>query len=65
MQPDQPEMIPAGEVCRLLGVHPKTVKRWANEGKLRCIKTPGGHRRFFRSEILALIQGTDRGGDPL
>ena len=34
------------EAARMLGVGPSTVKRWADDGVLECIKTAGGHRRF-------------------
>jgi excisionase family DNA binding protein len=43
------------EVAALLYVDPKTVSRWAMAGKIQAIRTPGGHRRFLRSEILALV----------
>lgn len=47
---DQEYILP-GEVARLLLVSPKTVNRWTSEGRLRCVKTLGGHRRFLRSEV--------------
>lgn len=34
------------EVARLLYVSPKTITRWASEGKLPSVRTLGGHRRF-------------------
>ena len=34
------------EVARLLHVSPKTVTRWAKDGKLPHSRTLGGHRRF-------------------
>ena len=52
----QPVMTPA-EVARLFHVDPKTVSRWANAGKLRSFKTPGGHRRFYEADIRALLTG--------
>lgn len=39
------------ETAALLGVHPSTVRAWANQGKLPVHRTAGGHRRFLRSEI--------------
>ena len=30
----------------LLGVHPTTLRRWADEGAVDAFLTPGGHRRF-------------------
>jgi excisionase family DNA binding protein len=38
--------ITTGEVARILRVSPKTVARWAKEGKLPHLVTLGGHRRF-------------------
>jgi excisionase family DNA binding protein len=39
------------EVARLLGVSPNTVSRWAREGRLPCLMTLGGHRRFDRAVV--------------
>jgi len=47
----QPEYLTPGEVARMLHVSPKTVNRWAHEGRIACIVTLGGHRRFQRQEI--------------
>ena len=35
-------------------VSPKTVARWAKEGKLPFLKTLGGHRRYPAAEIRQL-----------
>ena len=51
---DSPLLTP-GEVARLFRVDPKTVTRWAMEGKLTCIRTLGGHRRFKADEVYALL----------
>lgn len=39
------------EVANLLGVHPSTVRNWADQGRLPVHRTQGGHRRFLRSEL--------------
>lgn len=39
------------EAACLLGVGPTTLKRWGPRGRLPCITTPGGHRRYERAEI--------------
>jgi excisionase family DNA binding protein len=36
------------EASNLAGVGPSTVKRWADQGLLPCVRTAGGHRRFER-----------------
>ena len=43
-----------GQVARLLGVSPKTVYRWATAGRIPCIVTLGGHRRFRVDDIAAV-----------
>src|SRR5687767_6842212 len=53
------DLLTPAEVAALLYVDPKTVSRWAMAGKIRSIRTPGGHRRFLRSEIVAMIAGGD------
>ncbi len=39
----------------LLGVHPTTLRAWADAGVVRAFLTPGGHRRFLASELTAFI----------
>ena len=41
------------EIGRIYKVSPAMVRRWNNEGKIRSIRTPGGHRRFLEDDILA------------
>jgi excisionase family DNA binding protein len=41
----------AAEAAALLHVSPKTISRWAREGKLGHVVTLGGHRRFSREDI--------------
>jgi excisionase family DNA binding protein len=52
---DQVLMSPS-EVAKLFRVDPKTVIRWAENGKLTVIRTLGGHRRFQEQEVLALLE---------
>jgi excisionase family DNA binding protein len=42
------------EVAEILHVSPKTVTRWAKDGKLPFSRTLGGHRRYPEAEIRAL-----------
>jgi excisionase family DNA binding protein len=53
------ELLPPGEVARMLGVDPKTLARWAKLGKIPSQRTLGGHRRFRRSVVEAIINGED------
>jgi excisionase family DNA binding protein len=43
-----------GEAARRLGVPPRTIQEWARHGKLPCVRTLGGHRRFSAHDIDAL-----------
>jgi excisionase family DNA binding protein len=45
-----------GQVADLLYVSPKTVSRWAKEGKLPFMRTLGGHRRYPEAEIRELAE---------
>ena len=39
------------EAARQLGVHPATLRRWADDGEIPVMITPGGHRRFAASDL--------------
>ena len=52
------------EVAALFRVDPKTVARWANEGRLTTIRTLGGHRRFPEREVLCLLNGAHTDVNP-
>ncbi len=51
----QPEYLTPAAVAAIFFVDPRTVTRWATAGRLTAARTPGGHRRFVRSEVLALV----------
>jgi excisionase family DNA binding protein len=44
------------EAAKRLSVHPKTLRRWADEGDIPCMLTPGGHRRFAMSDVSVLMR---------
>ena len=48
------EVVSSTQAAAILGVHVASIKRWADQGRLRCIKTPGGHRRFLRADVEAM-----------
>ena len=54
IKPDSPLLTPA-EVAALFRVDPKTVTRWAQQGKLHSIRTLGGHRRYSEAEVQAFL----------
>lgn len=58
-----PRLLRSGEVAAMLYVHPRTVTRWANSGKLTSVLTPGGQRRFALTEVLQAMSGQDASRD--
>ncbi|MFM7277459.1 MAG: IS607 family transposase [Microcystis aeruginosa] len=51
-------LITIREASDLLGVSVKTLRRWEQQGKISSIRTPGGHRRFRRQDLLQSGQAT-------
>lgn len=39
------------EAADYLGVHFSTLRRWSDSGKIACFKTPGGRRRYKKSDL--------------
>src|SRR4029450_1660692 len=54
-KPSEPKHLTASQAASLREFSPKTVSRWAKEGKLPFVRTLGGHRRYPDSEIRALV----------
>ena len=50
----EPLMMP-GEVAAMFRLDTRTVARWANAGKIRSVRTPGGHHRYFAADIRAML----------
>lgn len=49
------ELLTITRASEVLGVHSRTLRHWADEGHLPHVKTPGGHRRFFRKDLEQFI----------
>jgi excisionase family DNA binding protein len=43
------------DLSKMFRVGKSTIKRWTDEGKLQCFKTPGGHRKFRPSNVHEFI----------
>lgn len=54
------KLLTSHQVAKLLNVWPETLRRWEKEGKLKPLRTPGGHRRYKESQIKELL-GEDQG----
>ena len=53
--------ISLGRACEMLGVNESTLRHWADSGRLRTFRTPGGHRRFFAQDIEGFIGSSATG----
>lgn len=49
------------EAAPLLYCTPATVISYANKGHLKCLRTPGGHRRFLKKDVYALKEKMEAG----
>jgi excisionase family DNA binding protein len=50
------DMLTVTEVARLLHIHPNTLRRWTNKGRIRAYRiTLRGDRRFKREEIVRFL----------
>ena len=50
------EWLSLSEAAEMLGMHPATVRLWADRNELPSRRTNGGHRRFRRSDIEARLR---------
>lgn len=44
------------DAAKMLGVNVSSIKRWTDEGKLECIKTAGGHRKFILQHLASFLE---------
>jgi len=44
----------------ILGVSESTIKRWVDSGKLRSVKTAGGHRRIALPDLVSFLRASRR-----
>ena len=49
-----PSWLTLEEAARRLSVHPGTLREWADKGRIRTFRTPGGHLRFSETDVAEL-----------
>ena len=52
-----------GEVAAIFGVNAKTVARWARDGLIRSLRTPGGHMGIYAEDVRLLAARNDEPAD--
>ena len=50
--------LPSREAGKILGLHPNTLRRYANNGTIKSFKTESGQRRYNVEAYLGLQQQT-------
>jgi excisionase family DNA binding protein len=48
---EQSEWLTLGQAAKYLGVAQSTIRKWCDSGRVPAFTTPGGHRRFRRSDL--------------
>lgn len=56
----QETVLSIGEASHSLGVSEVTLRQWTDEGKIKAFITPGGHRRYSRTELKKFIGAHSR-----
>ena len=50
-----PDLMSPAEVAEAFDVHPATVRRWAADGKIAAVMTPGGRRKYHRADVAQML----------
>ena len=58
---DGREWLTLGQAAAYLGAAQSTVRKWTDGGRLPAFYTPGGHRRFRRTDLDAFLAGSREG----
>jgi excisionase family DNA binding protein len=58
-----PEWLTLGQAAKYLGVAQSTIRKWSDSGRLTAFYTPGGHRRFRRSDLDQFLGNARRGAE--
>jgi excisionase family DNA binding protein len=58
---ERKDLLTISEASRLIGVNEATLRQWTDKGQVRAFVTPGGHRRYFRHEIMNLTSTRKHG----
>ncbi len=49
------EYLTSSEAARLIGIHPNTLRGYADQNLVPHMRLPGGHRRFQRADVEAFL----------
>lgn len=64
---NEPDWLTLGQAAKYLGMAQSTIRKWSDNGRLPAFYTPGGHRRYRRSDLDHFLErggsGAPRRGD--
>jgi excisionase family DNA binding protein len=58
----EPDWLTLGQAAKYLGVAQSTIRKWSDLGRVPAFYTPGGHRRYRRSDLDAFLERSGPGG---
>jgi excisionase family DNA binding protein len=58
----QPEWLTLGQAAKYLGVAQSTMRKWSDVGRVAAFYTPGGHRRYRRSDLDRFLDSSSPAG---
>jgi len=60
----EPDWLTLGQAAKYLGVAQSTIRKWSDNGRVPAFYTPGGHRRYRRTDLDAFLERSGPGGKP-
>ena len=58
---NEPDWLTLGQAAKYLGVAQSTIRKWSDVGRVPAFYTPGGHRRYRRSDLDAFLERSGPG----
>src|SRR6059036_2174904 len=55
------EWLTLGQAAKYLGVAQSTIRKWSDVGRVPAFYTPGGHRRYRRSDLDTFLERSGPG----
>ncbi len=57
----EPDWLTLGQAAKYLGVAQSTIRKWSDQGRVPAFYTPGGHRRYRRSDLDKFLESSGPG----
>ena len=58
---NEPDWLTLGQAAKYLGVAQSTIRKWSDVGRVPAFYTPGGHRRYRRSDLDTFLERSGPG----